>query len=163
MILNIDKRNAIATPTIIMIRMMAMPTQTKEDWERDSQSPFIFTRSVALEAIQDTERRSASSRRGADRSRRLSLLETLLATPGLSRGDVLTFLIDLLATGIDTVSCAFFLFPSVSYSFSNSLVVWLIVKRCWVVRVWSLNGIEVREFNGWGVSVMVCLSACVLI
>ncbi|KAG7169307.1 cytochrome P450 49a1-like 2 [Homarus americanus] len=35
-----------------------------------------------------------------------SLLETLLATPGLSREDVLTFLIDMIATGIDTTSHA---------------------------------------------------------
>ncbi|XP_071549447.1 probable cytochrome P450 301a1, mitochondrial isoform X2 [Panulirus ornatus] len=35
-----------------------------------------------------------------------SLLETLLATPGLSREDVLTFLLDMIATGIDTASHA---------------------------------------------------------
>lgn len=60
---------------------------------------------VALEAIQNTERELAS-RRGGEDPRRPSLLETLLATPGLTRGDVLTFLIDLLATGIDTTSHA---------------------------------------------------------
>ncbi|XP_063590896.1 probable cytochrome P450 49a1 [Penaeus indicus] len=59
---------------------------------------------VALRAIEDTERALASCRREREEPRRLSLLETLLATPGLSRGDVLTFLVDLLATGIDTTS-----------------------------------------------------------
>ncbi|XP_037785556.1 probable cytochrome P450 49a1 [Penaeus monodon] len=59
---------------------------------------------IALRAIEDTERALASCRRGRDEPRRLSLLENLLETPGLSRGDVITFLIDLLATGIDTTS-----------------------------------------------------------
>ncbi|XP_047476095.1 probable cytochrome P450 49a1 [Penaeus chinensis] len=59
---------------------------------------------VALRAIEDTERAPASRRRAREEPRRLSLLETLLATPGLTRGDVLTFLVDLLATGIDTTS-----------------------------------------------------------
>ncbi|XP_042869957.1 probable cytochrome P450 301a1, mitochondrial [Penaeus japonicus] len=62
---------------------------------------------VALEAIQNTERELASKRSAREHPRRLSLLETLIATPGLTRGDVLTFLIDLLATGIDTTSHAF--------------------------------------------------------
>ncbi|XP_063590783.1 probable cytochrome P450 301a1, mitochondrial [Penaeus indicus] len=61
---------------------------------------------VALEAIQSTESALASRRRGGAAPRRPSLLETLLASPGLTRGDVLAFLIDLLATGIDTTSHA---------------------------------------------------------
>ncbi|KAK8726463.1 hypothetical protein OTU49_010263 [Cherax quadricarinatus] len=80
----------------------------------------VFT-DVALEAIRDTERllatrgRSASSsvtasscplhhhQKGDETS---SFLETLLRIPGLSREDVLTFLLDMIFTGIDTTSHA---------------------------------------------------------
>lgn len=60
----------------------------------------VFT-DVALEAIQETEQQEAQRQGEVG-----SLLGTLLATPGLSKEDVLTFILDMIATGIDTTSHA---------------------------------------------------------
>lgn len=67
----------------------------------------VFT-DVALQAIQATEQeemaRQWQGEDGATRS--TSLLGLLLASPHLSREDVLTFILDLISTGIDTTSHA---------------------------------------------------------
>lgn len=55
---------------------------------------------MALEAIRETERQEVAMQQRSDGG---SLLGTLLATPGLSKEDVLTFILDMIATGIDTV------------------------------------------------------------
>ncbi|KAG0728988.1 putative cytochrome P450 49a1 [Chionoecetes opilio] len=63
--------------------------------------------SVALEAIRATEKQETTQRQGQGvAAPDASLLGTLLAMPGLSREDVLTFILDLIATGIDTTSHA---------------------------------------------------------
>ena len=42
-------------------------------------------------------------RANEDQDRELSLMETLLVTPGLTRKDVITIIMDMLFAGIDTV------------------------------------------------------------
>ncbi|XP_063885149.1 cytochrome P450 CYP12A2-like [Scylla paramamosain] len=67
----------------------------------------VFT-DVALQAIQATEQQEAARQRQGEDGviPSTSLLGMLLATPQLSREDVLTFILDLIATGIDTTSHA---------------------------------------------------------
>jgi hypothetical protein len=73
---------------------------------------MIFFCRLAIEAIKEAEDRLQKITSSQDPHRRLSIMETLLSTDGLTRSDVATIILDLLLTGIETVRfqrCKFYM------------------------------------------------------